>query len=190
MFIRDRDRDRDPDPDRDRDHGPGPVRTGSNSGLILLISFRESDIQYVESNNLFHTPGVFYRPESLKTMNVLLGNTESRIVYKNFNLENLNSNDLDPTHYMYQKYLQYNRFIPPHEKNYFSHTALNTRPETPSTTENKGLFNVFPLDLMSVSDEFKKPNTNLGNRRTKYFFFVRRGYLKNFFFQELSPLHR
>jgi hypothetical protein len=96
-------------------------------------------------------------------MTVLLGNTESRIVYKNFNLENLNSNELDQSHFIYQKYLQYNRFVPQYEKNYFAHTALNKKPSIPSTTDNKGMFNIFPLDLMSISDEFKKPTTNLGN---------------------------
>jgi hypothetical protein len=121
----------------------------------------------VEANNLFHTPGVFYRPNTLKTMTCLLGNTESRIVYKNFNLENLNSNALDETHYNYQKYLQYSKFIPQNDNNYFSHTALNMKPQPASTDENKGWFNIFPLDLMSITDEFKIPSTNLGRLTVK-----------------------
>jgi hypothetical protein len=95
-------------------------------------------------------------------MSCLLGNTESRIVYKNFNLENLNSNEFNDSHYNYQKYLQYNKFIPQNDDNYFSHMALNIKPETASTTENKGLFNIFPLDLMAITDELKIPSTNLG----------------------------
>jgi hypothetical protein len=111
---------------------------------------------------LFHTPGVFYRPESLKTMNVLLGNTESRILYKNFNLENLNSNNLDWSHFLYQKYLQYKKFIPANDTNYFSHMVLNTLPNQPLMSADKGLFNIFPLDLDPVSDELKIPSTSLG----------------------------
>jgi hypothetical protein len=129
----------------------------------FFFIFRQTDIQHVESDNLFHTPGVFYRPESLKTMTVLQGNTESRIVYKNFNLENLNSNNLDWSHFLYQKYLQYKKFIPFNETNYFSHTALNKIPNPAQTTDSKGFFNIFPLDLDPISDELKIPSTNLGN---------------------------
>lgn len=96
-------------------------------------------------------------------MTVLQGNTESRIVYKNFNLENLNSNNLDWSHFLYQKYLQYKKFIPFNETNYFSHTALNKIPNPAQTTDSKGFFNMFPLDLDPISDELKIPSTNLGN---------------------------
>jgi hypothetical protein len=89
-------------------------------------------------------------------MTALMGNTESRSIYKNFNLANLNSNNLDYTHYMYQKYLQYNKFIPPGEKKYFDHTMYNNVPAVPLTTESKGLFNIFPLDLDSLEISQKK----------------------------------
>jgi hypothetical protein len=102
-------------------------------------------------------------------MSCLLGNTESRIVYKNFNLENLNSNAHDESHYNYQKYLQYNKFIPQNDNNYFIHTALNIKPNPASTEEDKGWFNIFPLDLMSITDELKIPSTNLGKLLREYF---------------------
>jgi hypothetical protein len=133
----------------------------------MMDFFRESDIQYVDANNIFHTPGVFYRPETLKTMSCLLGNTESRIVYRNFQLENLNTNDLDYSHYNYQKYLQYNKFIPQNENNYFSHTVLNTKPQPALSNTDKGMFNIFPLDLISITDELKTPSTNLGKKKQK-----------------------
>lgn len=82
-------------------------------------------------------------------MTVLEGNTESRKIFKNFNLLNLNSNDLDYTHYTYQKYLQYNKFIPPGETKYFDHIMYNNVPDEVLTTQSKGLFNLFPLDLNS-----------------------------------------
>jgi hypothetical protein len=126
----------------------------------------------VDANNLFHTPGIYYRPNTLKTMSCLLGNTESRIVYKNFNLENLNSNAHDESHYNYQKYLQYNKFIPQNDNNYFIHTALNIKPNPASTEEDKGWFNIFPLDLMSITDELKIPSTNLGKLLREYFVIV------------------
>jgi hypothetical protein len=94
-------------------------------------------------------------------MTALLGNTETRSVYKNFHFENLNTNAIDSSHLFYQKYLQYNKFVPPGENQYFVHTINNTVPTPPVTNVDKGLFNLFPLDLSS--DELKIPSTNLGN---------------------------
>ena len=94
-------------------------------------------------------------------MTALLGNTETRSVYNNFHLENLNSNELDFSHQLYQQYLQYHGFIPPGERKYWAHTITNIRPAPPSTTAGgKGLFNLFPLDL--TSDVLKTPSTTLG----------------------------
>ena len=84
-------------------------------------------------------------------MTALLGNTESRSVYNNFHLENLNSNKYDYSHQMYEHYLQYNQFIPPGERKYWTHLMKNLYP-TP-VPNNKGSFNLFPLDL--TSDEIK-----------------------------------
>lgn len=82
-------------------------------------------------------------------MTVLLGNSESRSVYKNFHLDKLNENGLDYSHYTYQKYLQYNKFIPPGDRNYFVHTLYNN--VNVPTADSKGQFNLFPLDL---TDQF------------------------------------
>jgi hypothetical protein len=95
-------------------------------------------------------------------MTCLLGNTENRIVFDNFELQNLNSDAQDYTHGMYQKYLETNHFIAPEqEQNYWSHTKSCVLPKTPSTAKEKGLFNIFPLCL--TSDElFKTPSSNIG----------------------------
>lgn len=131
---------------------------------VYIYSFyfsRESDIQHVDTERVFHTPGIFYRPDCLKTMTALMGNTETRSVYNNFHLENLNSNDFDYSHQLYQCYLQYKKFIPPGETNYWVHTMNNILPAPPSTTAGgRGLFNLFPLDL--ASEELKTPPTTLG----------------------------
>jgi hypothetical protein len=83
-------------------------------------------------------------------MTCLLGNTESRTVYHQFQLNHLNSNAMDPTHCYYQKYLEDHFFIPPYDDQpYFSHYTDNKLPQAPSTTETKGLFNLFPLSLCS-----------------------------------------
>jgi hypothetical protein len=95
-------------------------------------------------------------------MTVLEGHTESRNVYKNFDLQNLNSNNLDNSHYMYQKYLQYNKFLPAGETKYFDHIMYNNVPDAPVTTEGKGLFNLFPLDLNSPLFQ-PKSNKNTGS---------------------------
>ncbi len=82
-------------------------------------------------------------------MRILLGNTEARTIYQNFELLNLHSNAPDRSHILYTTYLQNNRFIPPGEKNYFEHTCTNNVPDAPSTTTGKGSFNVFPISLTS-----------------------------------------
>jgi len=111
---------------------------------------------------LFCVTGIYYRPSALKSMTCLLGNTENRIVFDNFELQNLNSDAQDYTHGMYQKYLETNHFIAPEqEQNYWSHTKSCVLPKTPSTAKEKGLFNIFPLCL--TSDElFKTPSSNIG----------------------------
>ena len=94
------------------------------------------------------------------------GNTEQRIVYKNIELNNLNSNQLDPSHEIYVKYLQNHFFIPRGERKYFQHSALNVLPTTPSTDANKGLFNVFGVDLTSLEPALlKTPASSLGKKK-------------------------
>lgn len=95
----------------------------------------------------------------MKKITVLYGNTESRVVYKNFELDNLDQNSMDRSHHIYEHYLQYNKFVPPGEKNYFVHTMNNMLPDPPSKTTEKGLFNCFPVDL---TDVFKSSTTNIG----------------------------
>jgi hypothetical protein len=56
------------------------------------------------ADRVFHTPGVYYRPANLKSLTVLMGNTEARTVYRNFDLQNLHINSADPTHALYQRY--------------------------------------------------------------------------------------
>lgn len=121
----------------------------------------------MDTNNIFHTPGVFYRPAGLKTMTALLGNTEARTIYKNFHLSNLNSSRVDPSHTQYQSYLQHSKFLPQGERNYWVHTINSTLlPKQTAAIEgalSKGFFNLFPLDLMSSNtSELKIPATNLG----------------------------
>ena len=117
-------------------------------------------MQYSDNNRLFYTPGTFYRPNNLKRMTLLMGNTEKREIYKQIDLDNLNTNNLDVSHLYYTKYLAYNYFIPPNEKKFFAHTMLNMIPETADTTLNKGLFNVFPVFL--DSKEISKPTSTIG----------------------------
>jgi hypothetical protein len=64
---------------------------------------------------------------------------------------------------MYQKYLQYNRFIPSGETKYFDHIMYNNVPTEPVLTESKGLFNLFPLDLNSP---LFKPKSNKSSGST------------------------
>ena len=120
---------------------------------------RAGDVQHVEANRLFFTPGYYYRPNQLKSMTCLLGNTEARTVYRNFDLANLNVNLADRTHMLYNRYLCYNRFLPPGEKNYFAHLATNTLAAAPgSPDDEKGAFNIFPLSL--TTEEMSKSTTS------------------------------
>lgn len=118
-------------------------------------------------------------------MTALLGNTESRSVYKNFQLENLDKNALDYSHYMYQLYLQHNKFLAPGEKKYFAHTMQNKLPNPIATDADKGSFNIFPLDL--ASEEIQKSSTNLG----KIFSSIKKIFFESSFFSGVvstSPL--
>ncbi len=115
----------------------------------------------------FSSPGFYYRPASLKSMTVLVGNTEKRVVYKNFELNNLHQNSPDFSHTTYEYYLENNYFIPPPSssssssggsggdsgsegRKYWAHAISNLLPTAVSTTTDKGLFNVFPLDLLAL----------------------------------------
>jgi hypothetical protein len=92
-------------------------------------------------------------------MTCVLGNSEIRSVYHNFELNNLNNNSHDRTHMLYMQYLKYNRFLPPDECNYFAHMTSNTLPDAPGvTTLQKGAVNLFPLDLSS--DELNKTSSS------------------------------
>ena len=116
-------------------------------------------MQYVETHNIFHSPGVVYRPVELKNLRVLLGNTEVKTVYQNFELLNLHVNYPDRSHLLYQKYLQTNRFIPPMENNYWEHACTNIVPTEPSKTEGKGAFNIFPVALTSDEMDHSKSSS-------------------------------
>ena len=123
------------------------------------------------NSNLFHTPGVYYRPKQLKSIKCLLGNSEKQTVYQNFNLQNLNTNALDNTHLLYERYLQTNGFIPPGDKSYFEHMQYGLLPTTVSDTDNKGLFNIFPLSL--TDDALNKTSsTNIGTIKNLFEFFI------------------
>ena len=125
----------------------------------------------------FLCAGIYYRPSTLKAMTVLVGNTEKRMVYKNFELNNLHQNLPDYTHINYERYLESNYFIPPGEgmeRKYWAHTVSNLIPTVVSREEGKGLFNIFPLDLLSL-DTKANAASSLGRRkksRKNYTFFA------------------
>jgi hypothetical protein len=95
--------------------------------------------------------GVYYRPRQLKSMTCLLGNTESRTVYHQFQLNHLKFKTLWILRIVIIKNIwKIIFFIPPYDDQpYFSHYTDNKLPQAPSTTETKGLFNLFPLSLCS-----------------------------------------
>ena len=161
-------RSRAPEPDpgagpRSRTPEPGG---GDIDKFLILFSCRDTDVQHLDTNNVFHSPGVYYRPNELKSMRCLLGNTEVRTVYQNFELLNLNTNMPDRSHILYSRYLQTQKFIPPGEQNYFEHTSTNTVPTEASTVLGKGVFNIFPLSL--TSDEMDRTSSSsLGRIRIR-----------------------
>ena len=153
----------------------GPPPPGSIDDIIRVLFLcvcRESDLQHVDTNRLFHTPGYYYRPNQLKNMTCLLGNTETRTVYRNFELNNLNVNLGDRSHMLYASYLSYNRFLPPEESRYFAHLATNTLAAAPGNADNeKGAFNIFPLSLTtSEMQQSKSVSSSLG--KGKIFFYT------------------
>jgi hypothetical protein len=97
---------------------------------------------------------------------MLMGNTERRTVYKNFELLNLHTNGHDFSHKNYERYLKNAHFIGPEETNYWVHTVSNILPTNPpANNRDKGLFNVFPLDLTAES---LKKNASVGSSLGKF----------------------
>jgi hypothetical protein len=140
----------------------GPAVPGTFYILCFFYYIRETSVQHQDADRIFHTPGIYYRPDNLKRMACVLGNSEIRKVYNNFELNNLNSNNHDRTHMLYMQYLKYNRFLPPDECNYFAHMTTNILPDNPGvTTLQKGAVNLFPLDLSS-EDLNKTSSSALG----------------------------
>lgn len=116
-------------------------------------------MQHTADSRLFYTPGVYYRPNQLKSLTCLLGNTETRTVYRNFEINNLNRNLGDRSHMAYARYLSYNRFIPANEKRYWAHLTTNTLAAPPGSVDNeKGAFNVFPIAL--TTEELSKSTSS------------------------------
>lgn len=113
-------------------------------------------INFLVGGFTFFCAGVYYRPASLKGMTVLYGDSDTRKVYKNFKLDNLNTNQQDMTHHLYQKYLEQNFFTPLFSSPFFAHCRTNILPERP-TSSDQGHFNIFPLSLMS--DDLKDATT-------------------------------
>ena len=111
--------------------------------------------------------GIYYRPSTLKSLTMIMGNSERRTVYKNFELLNLHTNAHDFSHANYERYLKNARFIGPQETNYWAHTVSNVLPTNPPQTDrDKGLFNVFPIDLTSES---LKKNATSGSSLGKFY---------------------
>ena len=131
------------------------MMTTTHLPLLLLLLFLEDVLS-------FFFLGYYYRPASLKSMAVLLGNSEKRSVYKNFDLQNLHHNLQDPTHLQYMSYLENSYFIPPHERKYWAHMVSNVLPVAADTTIDKGLFNVFPLDLVPLDMTKNPASASLG----------------------------
>jgi len=96
-------------------------------------------------------------------MTCLWGNTETRAVFDNFQLQNLHANSMDPTHLMYQRYLEEHFFVPPGDTSlFFNHYIDNNIPAQAITNGDKGFYNVFPLSLLSNKLDHT-PSSNLGN---------------------------
>lgn len=156
------------------------TRGGQSPPRVLNIFFvcRAGDTQHEANNRLFYTPGYYYRPNQLKSMTCLLGNTETRTVYRNFELTNLHRNMGDRTHMLYNRYLCYNRFLPPDETRYFAHLATNTLAASPGHADNeKGAFNIFPLSL-NTEEMNKSTSSALGKF---YFWCFLSGFFNNVF---------
>lgn len=94
-----------------------------------------------------------------------LGNNDTRKVYRNFDLQNLNTNALDYTHLLYERYLQNNHFIPPGDRTYWAHMKNDWLPQPVSNDAGKGLCNLFPIAL-DTEELNKTSSMNLGIGQT------------------------
>ena len=103
------------------------------------------------------------RPQELKTLRVLVGSGDKKEVFAGFDLLNLDSEAVDASHTRYTRYLEAERFIPTGGQSYWSHTATNEVSTRGAATQTRGLFNIFPLNLMDASLDQIPPGSMLGN---------------------------
>jgi hypothetical protein len=155
---------------------------------------RETELTRSADGKLFYTPGVYYRwvkggggdaktkklslttsvflyfrPQDLKSLRLLIGQGENRRVFNNFELLNLNSSKRDPTHLRYVKYLEAEAFLPLNsEQAYWSHIADNMiKDDALPEIANRGLMNVFPVSLVSEELDRMPPSSNLGEEKDR-----------------------
>jgi hypothetical protein len=96
---------------------------------------------------------------------VLLGNTELRAVYNGIDLDNLHLDYPDPSHESYQRYLEARSFLPATGKKehvFWEHLATRAVPRTKVASARLGLYNVFPVDLMSDEVQRSARSSQLG----------------------------
>jgi len=110
---------------------------------------------------------LYFRPQDLKSLRLLIGQGENRRVFNNFELLNLNSSKRDPTHLRYVKYLEAEAFLPLNsEQAYWSHIADNMiKDDALPEIANRGLMNVFPVSLVSEELDRMPPSSNLGEEK-------------------------
>ena len=95
---------------------------------------------------------------------MIMGNSERRTVYKNFELLNLHTNAHDFSHANYERYLKNARFIGHQETNYWAHTVSNLLPLNPPQTDR---------DKIDLTSENLKKNATSGSSLGKFYAVVR-----------------
>ena len=100
----------------------------------------------------------------MKSLTMLMWNSERRTVYKNFELLNLHTNAHDFLHANYERYLKNARFIGPQETNYWAHTVSNLLPLNPPQTDR---------DKIDLTSENLKKNATSGSSLGKFYAVVR-----------------
>lgn len=123
---------------------------GEQPTSVILFFIRDIEYNFKADNNLNICPNNAYRPKDLKKLAIYDTSTPQRMVYQGFQLDNLNQDTAnDPSWLKYEDYLCQHRFLRPgkHARRLFNAKSLIKT--TAPTTNDRGNFSIFPVDLTS-----------------------------------------
>lgn len=138
---------------------------------VYFFFIRDYEYHFKEANKLSVSPCHAYRPKTLKKLVVYDNSTPQRVLYQNFELDNLNQEKTNDKSWLrYEEYMIRNRFLQHgvHTRRFFNAKQVIT--DTVLETGDRGNFSIFPLDLTGLKT--KKESKHPLGKREIFFIFI------------------